>query len=86
MKSDQRKLEEIRDRRRWLVERGKDQGPAPKPNWQRAREEGEHARVQQAMELRQKLGLSTTDKEIRDLARKRTEDATRRAMRDEGEG
>lgn len=55
-------------------------------NWQAARESGEAARVESAMRLRQQLGLSTTDAEIRARARERTEEATRRAIRDAGEG
>lgn len=84
-KSDERRLEEVRDQRRWAVDRPSE-GPRGQNDWAKAREQGEAARVATAMELRQKLGLSTTDAEIRKLAAERTEAATRRAMRDAGEG
>lgn len=81
-----RKLEEVRDRRRFVVDRPTASSQPAKNDWQRAREAGEAARVDTAMRLRQQLGLSTTDKEIRERAAARTEEATRRAIRDAGEG
>lgn len=79
-----RKVERT-DGRRVTVGRTVDNS-RPQANWQAARESGEAARVESAMRLRQQLGLSTTDSEIRKLARERTEEATRRAIRDAGEG
>lgn len=79
------KLEQVRDERRFHVDRPSE-GPRGQSDWAHAREQGEAARVATAMELRHKLGLSTTDAEIRKLAAQRTEEATRRAIRDAGEG
>lgn len=81
-----RKYQEIQDPRRTRVVDRPSQGAAPKPDWQRAHQEGQRAREETAMRLRHELGLSTSDSEIRKLAAERTEDATRRALRDAGEG
>lgn len=82
-----RKVHEFTDPRRTrVVERPSSPATPPKNDWQRAREQGEAARIESASRMRHELGLSTSDSEIRERARARTEEATRRAMRDAGEG
>lgn len=55
-------------------------------DWRRAREQQEHARTETMKQMRQKLGLSTTDKQIEKSAKERTDAAVRKAVRDAGEG
>lgn len=80
------RLEEVRDRRRFVVDRPSDTSIPPRNDWAGARAAAEAARVETAQRLRHELGLSTTDGEIRKRAAEATETAARRAIRDAGEG
>lgn len=78
------KLEEVRDSRRHVADRPSE--PERKPDYRQAVALGERDRIQGAKELRQKLGLQVSDREIEQRARERTVDATRRIMRENGDG
>ena len=55
-------------------------------DYRKAREAQESARIETAQRVRKELGLSTTDAEIRQRAKERTEAAARKVIRDNGEG
>lgn len=80
----ERKLEEVRDRRRFVADRPTE--AARKPDYRQAVELGTRDRAEGAKRLRSELGLSVSDHEIERRARARTEEATRRLMRENGDG
>jgi hypothetical protein len=85
------RFEEVRDKRRFVVNRPKepDRGPQDTPanrNYREALESGTKAGIETAQRLRQELGIQISDHELESRVRARKVEATRKVMRENGDG